>query len=569
MFGFEEHRDDIFLVGSYRQSKEHLEWIFTHRYYNIRSSADMFVNRHGCVETCKIPQYVLLYDSGVFRNCHLFTCLGVVQKTQSEMEELGYPNPKGTYVLYLLGYEIVFPSVNVKKILIDRESNKKIKTKFDYSPLFLSGDDLIKYMKKIRTKHNTHALVYPLKVGTLFSGIGAFEEALKQLDLPHEIKFACDTGEIELIPLDDKNNRRKYQDLNRRVRNLNAEEKALYEQYRRLIFQRIEEIRQISFNLPNKQQRTAYVNQIYKQYEGERRNYVKESYLANYDINPDDFHTDIRFMRGDDYAGELDILVGGSPCQSFSTYGKKLGLEDARGTLFYDYARIIKETRPKMFIYENVAAIKTNDNGRTWDTMLQVWQSLGYNISYQILNAVNYNHPQLRRRMFIIGIRNDIYSRPYHFPEPKELTKKSSDFLEKAPIPLKYYLGEGGFTWITTYEKHKRRSRVNQDIIGCQTANQQDNWIGDFRIEKPRAEHYADSRIFIGKYDFGKGLEDAVGRKLTPRECLRLMGFSDEFRIVVDDHQAYHQSGNSIVVPVLKELILTILPYLDVCVENK
>ena len=146
----------------------------------------------------------------------------------------------------------------------------------------------------------------------------------------------------------------------------------------------------------------------------------------------------------------------------------------------------------------------------------------------------------------------------------KKLTKKSTDFLEKGPIPLKYYLGEGGFTWITTYEKHKRRSRVNQDIIGCQTANQQDNWIGDFRIEHPLPEHYADPRIFIGKYDFqdGKGMVDAVGRKLTPRECLRLMGFSDKFRIVVDDHQAYHQSGNSIVVPVLKEIILTLIPYL-------
>ena len=141
---------------------------------------------------------------------------------------------------------------------------------------------------------------------------------------------------------------------------------------------------------------------------------------------------------------------------------------------------------------------------------------------------------------------------------------KSTDFLETGPIPLKYYLGEGGFTWITTYEKHKRRSRVNQDVIGCQTANQQDNWIGDFRVEHPLPEHYADPRIFIGKYDFkdGKGLVDAVGRKLTPRECLRLMGFSDDFKIVVNDHQIYHQAGNSIVVPVLKEIIYTLIPYL-------
>ena len=217
-----------------------------------------------------------------------------------------------------------------------------------------------------------------------------------------------------------------------------------------------------------------------------------------------------------------------------------------------------------MFIYENVAAIKTNDNGHTWETMLSVWESLGYKIFPDILNAVDYNHPQLRRRVFIVGIRRDLCLFPYHFPEKMKLTKKSTDFLESSPIPLKYYMGEGGFTWITTYEKHKRRSRVNQDIIGCQTANQQDNWIGDFRIEHPLPEHYADERIFIGKYDFkdGKGMVDAVGRKLTPRECLRLMGFSDKFRIVVDDHQVYHQAGNSIVVPVLKEIIKTLIPYL-------
>ncbi|MBR5168492.1 MAG: DNA (cytosine-5-)-methyltransferase [Salinivirgaceae bacterium] len=403
-----------------------------------------------------------------------------------------------------------------------------------------------------------------LRVGTLFSGIGAFEEALKQLKIPHEIKFACDNGEIELIPIDDKKDRKAYIDLNRHIRKLDSTEKERLNHYKEIIAQRIEEIRQYCYNLPTKEERTQYVNNLYRQYEGDRKNHVRESYLANYNISPNDFHTDIRFMRGNEYYGHVDILVGGSPCQSFSTYGKKQGLEDARGTLFYDYARIIKETSPKVFIYENVAAIKTNDDGHTWETMLSVWKSIGYKIFPKILNAVDYNHPQLRRRMFIVGIREDICTTPYEFPKKKSLRKKSADFLENGPIPLKYYLGKGGFTWITTYEKHKRRSRVNQDIIGCQTANQQDNWIGDFRIEHPLPEHYADERIYIGQYDFkdGKGLVDAVGRKLTPRECLRLMGFSDNFRIVVDDHQTYHQSGNSIVVPVLKEIIKTLIPYL-------
>lgn len=419
-------------------------------------------------------------------------------------------------------------------------------------------------LKTRRIQTSSSKINTPLRIGTLFSGIGAFEEALKQLNIPHEIKFACDNGEIELIPLNDPKDRKAYIDLNRRIRKLNTEEKTRLNKYKAIINQQIEEIRQYCYNLPTKEERTKYVNNLYRQYEGDRRNYVKESYMANYAINPNDFHTDIRFMRGDEYNGNVDILVGGSPCQSFSTYGKKQGLEDARGTLFYDYARIIKESQPKVFIYENVAAIQSNDNGHTWETMLSVWESLGYSIFPKILNAVDYNHPQLRRRVFIIGIRKNICKKPYEFPKKKKLTKKSTAFLEKGTIPLKYYLGEGGFIWITTYEKHKRRSRVNQDIIGCQTANQQDNWIGDFRIEHPLPEHYADDRIFIGKYDFqdGKGMVDAVGRKLTPRECLNLMGFSRDFRIVVDDHQTYHQAGNSIVVPVLKEIIKTLIPYL-------
>ena len=101
-------------------------------------------------------------------------------------------------------------------------------------------------------------------------------------------------------------------------------------------------------------------------------------------------------------------------------------------------------------------------------------------------------------------------------------------------------------------------------MIGCETANQQDNWIGDFRVERPDLRHYADERIYVGKFDFndGYGMEDAVGRKMTPRECMNLMGFDDSFKIVVNDSIAYRHAGNSIVVPVLKEIIKSIISYL-------
>ena len=197
--------------------------------------------------------------------------------------------------------------------------------------------------------------------------------------------------------------------------------------------------------------------------------------------------------------------------------------------------------------------------------MYEVWQSLGYHIEWSILDAKDYNHPQLRSRLFLIGFREDIYKTPYTFPPKQELKHKSTEYLECPPISDIYYLGKKGFEWITSPEKNLRRSRVNQDVIGCETAYQQDNWIGDFRVEHPRKEHYADERIYVGKFDFkdGKGMVDAVGRKMTPRECMNLMGFDDSFKIAVSDSIAYRHAGNSIVVPVLKELIKSLIPYIS------
>ena len=145
-----------------------------------------------------------------------------------------------------------------------------------------------------------------IRLATVFSGIGAVEQAFKQEDIEHKIVFACDNGE-------------RYTDINveefsKKIESLsNAERKILVE----------EEYRKTN-----------------------KENYVKQSYFANYDISDDRWYEDIRFLNGKEYKSKVDLIVGGSPCQSFSTYGKRLGLEDTRGTLFYDYARIIKEVSP-------------------------------------------------------------------------------------------------------------------------------------------------------------------------------------------------------------------------------
>ena len=138
--------------------------------------------------------------------------------------------------------------------------------------------------------------------------------------------------------------------------------------------------------------RKQYVDSLYKGME--QRNKVKKSYMANYDISDEQFHWNVAFLNGKQYAGEVDLFVGGSPCQSFSLVGKQRGLDDTRGTLFYEYARLIDEIKPKVFIYENVRAVTSHDNGKTWEKMQEVFAELGYDFSWSVLNAKNYGIPQ-------------------------------------------------------------------------------------------------------------------------------------------------------------------------------
>lgn len=417
-----------------------------------------------------------------------------------------------------------------------------------------------------------------IKVASVFSGIGAFEAALSQMDVKHDIVFACDNGEIDI--------RLTYRQISNLSKHLSQEEKIEFVNKLLYRYQEVNKAKESKLNFDiiynnlyvktrstaklemsydciilltkdyTSKQREEFVDELYRL--AGKKNYVKESYLANYKLDATDWHNDIRFLDATKYETDIDVLVGGSPCQSFSTYGKKMGLEDARGTLFYDYARLIKTLQPKVFIYENVKNLLKHDNGRTWDVMTKVWESLNYVLSEPtILDAQNYGTPQKRERLFLVGFRKDIIGdAKYVFPPKQQLTRFAPEYLDNN-IPEKYYLGKKGFEWVTNNKKNKNKTRYNRDIIGCQTANQQDNWIGDLRIEPVQEWQRNDARIYIGTLE-GK---ECVARKMTPSECLRLMGFNN-FVQVVDDHQLYRQSGNSIVVTVLEALLRSILPYI-------
>ena len=353
-----------------------------------------------------------------------------------------------------------------------------------------------------------------IKLATVFSGIGSIEHALKRLNIEHEIVFACDNGERELKDSAEKikNDTSKMND---------------------------EEIKK-------------YIDKLYDS--TGKENFVEQSYFANYRIAKKDFYQDIRFLNGNSYKNKVDLFVGGSPCQSFSISGKRLGFEDTRGTLFYEYARLVKEIQPKVFIYENVPGMLSHDNGKTWEVISSVFDELGYKWKLHKLCAKDYGIPQNRTRIYVVAIRKDLNIEPPQIIPKKELNVTMKDFLEKK-VDYKYYHSEKGFKWITKPLSLKKRVSINASISRTQAANQQFNWCGDMIFYKYNSkEKYADN-VYVGEYNGEKG----VARKLTPRECLRLMGYDDSFKIVVPEQQMYRQSGNSIVVNVLEEIVKQII----------
>lgn len=366
-----------------------------------------------------------------------------------------------------------------------------------------------------------------VRLGTVFSGIGAIEHAFQRLNIKHQIVFAGD--------IDDK---------------------------------------------------------------------CKKSYFANYELSEDDWFSDIRDFDAKKYKGKVDFVVGGAPCQAFSMVGKRLGFEDARGTLFYEFARVIKETEPKVFLFENVKGMLNHDNGRTWHVIHDIFEELGYDVHFRVLNSRDYGIPQNRDRLYCLGFKNKT---EFKFPAPIELEYRMYDFLEDY-IDTKYFLKEKGIKFVTSSKNRKKSyTQVNGEVALCQKANQQFNWHGDFvyhpAIEGDEFVEGFDEFIFdvndveekyylsdkVAKYVLAGGTKNfktstktdldvarpllhsmhkmhRAGvdnyvthkgriRKLTPRECLRLMGFKDSFKIVVSDTSMYQQSGNSIVVDVLIALL--------------
>ena len=366
---------------------------------------------------------------------------------------------------------------------------------------------------------------YMIKTGSDFSGVGAFDQALRKLGIDYKTIYACDW---------DKYSRQTY--------------------------------------IENYGEPMYFPKDVYE------REIPKES---------------------------LDLYMTSPPCQAFSLAGKRKGEDDERGILFYNSHEFIQKNNPRYFIFENVRGLLSDANGVTFKVWLDMLggksvngnpvlfpneKSTPYHIYWQVLNAKHYGVPQNRERVFIIGIRDDA-DNTFRFPKTQHLTKKLKDVLEDS-VDDKYFLSEKMVNRCTTYEWAKPFTDPDKkEIANCVTANyakqssdlqylntnnkidtSQDKktflndglWIADYRNDEglrirkdnisPCMTARRHSEKDISTMPALLGNKNYI-RRLTPRECFRLMDFPDTFKWSVSDTQAYKQAGNSIVVNVLAEII--------------
>ena len=269
--------------------------------------------------------------------------------------------------------------------------------------------------------------------------------------------------------------------------------------------------------------------------------FARQSYLANHEA-PTVFYEDVCDLDAKAYAGQIDILIGGSPCQDFSTAGQRAGEDGERGSLIWQFYRVVSEARPKVFIYENVKGFLSIDGGKSYQRFLGALRGLGYHCHAEVLNTKDYGIPQNRERLYIVGFLNADEYHAFSYTPKIPLKLNLGDMLDRE-VDEKYFLSDRALAHFRSknpkFNGKFRPKDANENIANTLTTNP-----GHRRTDK-----------FIraaGELD-AKGNERI--RKLTPRECLRLQGFPKNFKIVTSDTQTYKQAGNAMSVNVVKMIL--------------
>ena len=279
--------------------------------------------------------------------------------------------------------------------------------------------------------------------------------------------------------------------------------------------------------------------------------FSQKTYYANFNEMPAGDITQIPSSAIPDH----DILVGGFPCQAFSQAGLKKGFDDARGTLFFEIARILHDKKPRAFLLENVKNLVSHDGGKTFKTIESVLVELGYAVYAKVLAAKDFGVPQNRERIYIVGFCKESVStwNAFEFPIPPKTKTRLGDILEQNVDP-KYTISEA------LWAGHQRRKIENKAAgkgFGYSLFNAESPYANTIS-----ARYYKDgSELLIEQ-------PNALPRKLTPREAARLQGFPDNYIIPVSDTQAYKQFGNSVAVPVVHAVAQSIVRVLDESEKN-
>lgn len=340
--------------------------------------------------------------------------------------------------------------------------------------------------------------------------------------------------------------------------------------------------------------------------------YAKQSYRAIYDTNGEEELDDITTVTDEHfrfYRGQCDIITGGFPCQTFSIAGNRSGFDDTRGTIFFHIARAIKEIQPSYVLLENVKGLFSHDKGRTFGTIIQALDELGYVTEWGLFNSKYWGVPQNRERVYILVTRKDVYDQPKLFDLVKrqtEVTTRLIDVLEDE-VDEKFYLSDEKVKKLTLNDdlsgrlnQYKYRERdevysvnkvsptlntmqggeVNQGVVipkeeygrfgkqAIETLNDNKDVINDGMTVNAYNKTLDKTGLSPTLTTRPEGFKTAILpitnglriRKLTPLECWRLQGFTDEqFNKAKDsgvsNSQLYKQAGNSVSVPVVDAIV--------------
>lgn len=278
-------------------------------------------------------------------------------------------------------------------------------------------------------------------------------------------------------------------------------------------------------------------------------NYAKKTYHAYYGDMPSGDITQIKPCDIPDF----DILLGGFPCQPFSQAGHKKGFNDTRGTLFFEIEKIIRCKMPRAFLLENVKGLKGHDKGRTFKVIKENLEAIGYFVTDKVLAARDFNLPQNRERIYLVGFLDEEHYKRFSFPEPIEKTVKVGDILEPNPDP-KYTISD------RLWDGHQRRKEMHKtkgNGFGYSLFTHDSEYTNTIS-----ARYYKDgSEILIAQ-------EGKNPRKLTPLEAARLQGFPDKLvkkarDAGVSDVQLYKQFGNAVPVNVIRHIAKKMLEALS------